>query len=114
MLDAVRRVKNKREEQPPWENDDDDAQGNPDPVTPQPSPELQAQRRELVSKVRAALAALPDNRRHAVGLYLEGMTNQEIADLMGWSEPKARNLVYRGLEDVRKSLRAEGIEYEID
>lgn len=33
---------------------------------------------------------------------------------MGWTEPKARNLIYRGLEDLRETLRAEGIEYEID
>jgi DNA-directed RNA polymerase specialized sigma24 family protein len=57
---------------------------------------------------------LPDNRRRAVGLHLEGLTSQEIADLLGWSEPKARNLVYRGLKDVREQLQAEGIDYEID
>ncbi len=113
-LDAVRRVKSKREEQPPWDNDDDDAQVNPDPVAPRPSPEREAQQRELVSKVKAALARLPDNRRRAVALHLEGMTSQEIAGLMGWTEPKARNLIYRGLEDLRETLRAEGIEYEID
>jgi len=33
---------------------------------------------------------------------------------LGWSEPKARNLLYRGLSDLRAQLRAEGIEYEID
>jgi DNA-directed RNA polymerase specialized sigma24 family protein len=57
---------------------------------------------------------LSDNRRRAVGLYLEGMASQEIATLLGWSEPKARNLLYRGLSDLRAQLRAEGIEYEID
>ena len=40
------------------------------------------------------------------------MTTDEIADLMGWSEPKARNLVYRGLKDLRKALRDAGIEYK--
>jgi hypothetical protein len=30
---------------------------------------------------------------------------------MGWSEPKARNLVYRGLKDLRGELRSAGIEY---
>jgi DNA-directed RNA polymerase specialized sigma24 family protein len=51
------------------------------------------------------MARLPDRRRTAVGLHLEGLTTQEIADLLGWSEPKARNLVYRGLNDVRQSLK---------
>jgi DNA-directed RNA polymerase specialized sigma24 family protein len=39
------------------------------------------------------------------------MTSDEIADLMGWSRPKARNLVYRGLKDLRGKLRRAGIEY---
>jgi hypothetical protein len=33
---------------------------------------------------------------------------------MNFTEPKARNLVYRGLADLRRQLQAEGIEYEID
>ncbi|MGH9199086.1 MAG: hypothetical protein ACRD1T_25575, partial [Acidimicrobiia bacterium] len=41
-------------------------------------------------------------------------TNQEIADLLGWSEPKARNLLYRGLKELRSRLRLLGIEYELD
>jgi DNA-directed RNA polymerase specialized sigma24 family protein len=40
------------------------------------------------------------------------MTSEEIGELMGWSEPKARNLAYRGLKDLRHELRAEGIEYD--
>ena len=54
-----------------------------------------------LTRVVALLRAHPD-----------GMTTQEIADILGWSEPKARNLVYRGLGELRKHLRDEGIEYE--
>ena len=32
----------------------------------------------------------------------------EIASLMGWTEPKTRNLLYRGLSDVRAELTAMG------
>lgn len=60
------------------------------------------------------MAKLPDAQRRAVGMYLQGMTSQDVADLMGWSEPKSRNLVYRGLKELRKSLREEGIDYEIE
>jgi DNA-directed RNA polymerase specialized sigma24 family protein len=96
--------------------DEGDHEGAPPALTSDPnrSPELEAGRRQLASKVRAALARLPDNRRRAVGLYLEGMDSQEIGSLLGWSEPKARNLIYRGLHDLRAQLRAEGIEHEID
>lgn len=116
ILDAVRRIKAKREEQLRLVEDEDDDQGarlspSSDPTC---SPEMEAERRQLAAKVMAALARLPDNRRRAVGLYLEGFNSREIGGLLGWSEAKARNLLYRGLQDLRATLRAEGIEYEID
>jgi len=115
-IDALRRAQARHEEQLPMlrteSPDDADAVVVPAPV--QDSPERMAESREAIRKVAAALAKLPDDRRRAVGLYLEGMSSQDIADLMGWTEPKSRNLVYRGLGELRKSLRAAGIEYEID
>jgi len=47
-----------------------------------------------------------------VTFHLQGLSIQEIADRLKWSQPKARNLIYRGLDEVRRQLRAEGIEYE--
>ena len=75
------------------------------------SPEAQAEREELLRKVEEAMARLTESRRLAVGLHLKGMTTDEIADLMEWSELKARNLVYRGLKDLRGELHGAGIEY---
>jgi RNA polymerase sigma-70 factor, ECF subfamily len=116
ILDAVRRIKAKREEQLRLAEAEEEDEGAPHALSTDSrySPELEAQRRQLVSKVRNALARLSDNRCRAVGLYLEGFSNQEIADLLGWSEAKARNLIYRGRRDLRRQLRLEGIEYEID
>jgi RNA polymerase sigma factor (sigma-70 family) len=115
-LDAVRRIKAKREEQLRLVEDEYEDEGAPLALFSDPnrSPEAEAGRKQLAGKVRMALSQLSDNRRRAVGLYLEGMASQEIATLLGWSEPKARNLLYRGLSDLRAQLRAEGIEYEID
>jgi len=115
-LDAVRRIKAKREEQLRLAEDEGEDEGVPfdPPSDPRCSPELEAGHRQLVSKVRTALARLSDNRRRAAGLYLEGFSSWEIAGLLGWSEAKARNLLYRGLHDLRTQLRMEGIDYEID
>ena len=116
-LEAIRRVKTKREEQLRLaEEAEEEERGELLHLIADSrgSPECQAQRQELVSKLKAALARLPDNRRAAVELRLQEMTSQEIAHLTGWTEPKARNLVYRGLKDLREHLRAEGVEYEID
>src|SRR5262249_2029804 len=111
-LDALRRVKVKREEQLLLAGDEDEDGAAPHafPSDPGPSPELEAERRQLVVKVQSALSRLPDNRRRAVGLYLEGFNSREIADLLGWSEAKARNLIYRGRRDLRTQLCKEGIE----
>jgi RNA polymerase sigma-70 factor (ECF subfamily) len=38
-----------------------------------------------------------------------GYDREEIADLLHWSEAKTRNLLYRGLEDLRQLLVARGI-----
>lgn len=113
-LDVIRRVKRKREEQMAASDDSEGEFIVPHALIADPvrAPDCEAERRQLVEKVRKAVARLPDNRRTAVGLHLEGLTTQEIADLLGWSEPKARNLVYRGLKDVRQYLKEAGIEYE--
>jgi RNA polymerase sigma factor (sigma-70 family) len=116
-INAIRRAKAKGEEQLRLAGDDeheDAAEVKPIILAAgaENSPETQAEREELLGKVEEAMARLPESRRLAVGLHLKGMTTDEIVDLMGWSEPKARNLVYRGLKDLRRELRDAGIEYD--
>ncbi len=111
-LRAIHRAKARREQQLRLADDDEPGGAFEMPATdPRHSPEAVAERSELIARIEQALGRLPENRRLATGLYLKGMTTVEIADLMGWSEPKARNLAYRGLNDLRQQLRAEGVEY---
>ena len=114
-IDAMRRLQARHEEQL-HEFAEENADEGEIMIAPAPvkdSPERLAESREAVGRVMSSVAKLPDEQRRAVGLYLQGMTSQDVADLMGWSEPKSRNLVYRGLKELRKSLREEGIDYEI-
>jgi RNA polymerase sigma factor (sigma-70 family) len=113
-IDAVRRVKARREEQFAADEGETESEVNRLEAGPAASPERIASRRELARKLEEALARVAEDRRRAVALYLEGMTSQEIAGLMGWSEPRARNLTYRGLHDLRDLLKREGIDCEID
>lgn len=116
-IDAIRRVKARREE--PLLAEQDDPGGS---LAPQSSlatadcdsPLRRAELAEVSEKIQAALSTLSDERQRAVGLYLQGFTSEEIAVIFGWSGPKARNLTYRGLSDLRRLLRAHGIEYEAD
>lgn len=106
-IDAVRRVRARREiSVAPAEDEDTESTTL---VAPTPSPDRVAARAELRTKVETALAPLATNRRRAVGLYLQGFTSTEIADLLGWCEAKARNLLYRGLRDLRRGLRSLGV-----
>ncbi|WP_310572352.1 RNA polymerase sigma factor [Gemmatimonas sp.] len=63
---------------------------------------------ELSHRLEAALGGIVQNRRLVVQLHLEGYERQEIAGMTGWSEAKVRNLLYRGLDDLRAALRADG------
>jgi RNA polymerase sigma-70 factor (ECF subfamily) len=63
-----------------------------------------ADRRVELRRVQEALATLPADQRRAVGMHLQGFTPGEIAEIAGWTEPKARSLVYRGLRELRRRL----------
>jgi RNA polymerase sigma factor (sigma-70 family) len=64
---------------------------------------------ELSRAVAAGVERIPASRRPVVRMYLVGYPREEIARLMGWSEAKTRNLLYRGLADLRAELTARGI-----
>ncbi len=67
---------------------------------------------ELAAQVARAIDQIPESRRPAVRMYLAGYSRDDIADLMGWTEAKTRNLLYRGLDDLRGRLAEMGIERE--
>jgi RNA polymerase sigma-70 factor (ECF subfamily) len=111
-IDAMRRVRARREHQLD-DVPEDDRVGAPvvAPLsTAARSPEQITAGRQIGQRIREALAQLAENRRRAVGLHLQGFTSTEIGRLLGWSEPKARNLTHRGLKDLRSLLRDEGLD----
>src|SRR5262245_47839319 len=67
---------------------------------------------ELGARITEAVNGLAEPRDVIVRLYLSGYGREEIAGLMGWTEPKVRNLLYRGLADLRAKLLAQGIGWE--
>ena len=74
-----------------------------------PGPALLLERHELEAAIEASVSALAPPRDVVVRLYLAGSDRVEIAELLGWSEPKVRNLLYRGLRDLRVVLAARGM-----
>jgi RNA polymerase sigma-70 factor (ECF subfamily) len=110
-IDAVRRVRARRED--PLEPPDEEG-GTGGLADARPSPERAAERGFLIGRIEEVFARFAPERRRLLRLHLQGFTTQEIADLHGWTEPKARNLVYRTLGELREQLRALGIQYEGD
>ena len=64
---------------------------------------------ELAGVVFRAVEGLLESRRVVVRLHLLGYESAEIAALLGWSGGKTRNLLSRGLADLRTRLLALGV-----
>ncbi len=64
---------------------------------------------EIIGK---AIESLMESRRRPVRLFLLNMTLDEISIYLDWSRDKTRNLLYRGLADLKRILKEQGIEYE--
>ena len=73
------------------------------------NPEQRQAGREIGRAIRACLERLVAPRRLAATLHLQGHTVPEVCRLMGWSEKRAENLVYRGLADLRQCLAGKGV-----
>jgi RNA polymerase sigma factor (sigma-70 family) len=64
----------------------------------------------LTEALHRCFSRLHMARRAVVGMHLHGAPKEEIAALLRWTEAKTRNLLYRGLDDLRGCLRAAGFE----
>ena len=71
---------------------------------PAPGAEAALEESELTRRLQRALSGLKGPRELAVRMHLAGYGLEDIASLTRWSEAKARNLVYRGLGDLRRAL----------
>jgi RNA polymerase sigma factor (sigma-70 family) len=76
-----------------------------------PGPDRELDAAELREQVERAIQAIPASRRPVVRMYLLGHSREEIARVLAWSEAKTRNLLYRGLADVRERLLAQGVRW---
>jgi RNA polymerase sigma factor (sigma-70 family) len=64
---------------------------------------------EIVGK---AVEMLIDSRRQVIKLYLLNLSIQEIASYLNWSQDKTRNLLYRGLADLKAHLKDMDVRHE--
>jgi RNA polymerase sigma factor (sigma-70 family) len=68
-------------------------------------PERRAVSAELSRRLRETTETLLEDRRRAVIAHLAGYQVREIMDAYGWTYQRARNLVARGMADLRRALQ---------
>lgn len=73
------------------------------------APDVLLEEQETAARIMAAVNELAADRRAAVKLHLAGYRREEIASMLGWSEIRTRNLVHRGIADLRTRLIALGL-----
>lgn len=67
-------------------------------------PEARLERQQVLDALDSDWVSLSEDRALAVKLHLQGFTPGEIGKLTQWTEGRARNLVYRGLAQIREKL----------
>ena len=83
----------------------DPADGDIEPVSDEPSPEVALMRREMATTLHQMLSKLSPKQRIAIMLQAqEGLSSREIAAVLKCSESTARVHIYRGLMQLKKVL----------
>jgi RNA polymerase sigma-70 factor (ECF subfamily) len=90
----------------------DDEPGEAARVSEPVGPAEELAQSELAEEIARAVDTIAPARRPVVRMHLAGYPREEIAAMLGWTEAKTRNLLYRGLADLRERLTARGIGWE--
>ncbi len=99
-LDLLRARGRRRESQEP-----EDSGPRADPVSAVPSPARLVISGQIRNRVRRALAQLSPTEQAAFILrHFEGLSNEEIATMMGTSNGATRHCVFRAVAKLRRAL----------
>lgn len=103
-VDLIRRRRHERHEVASL-----DAGGGAEEALHDPSSGHDVRSEEILQAMGRALGKLARPRAVAVRMHLAGYSREEIGGILGWSEAKTRNLIYRGLADLRARLTELGV-----
>lgn len=82
----------------------------PDSPSAAGNPHAALEAQEEAAVINQGIEQLAPDRRRAVRAHLAGFDVAEITKMYGWSYQKARNLIARGMADLRENLRMLGID----
>lgn len=87
-------------------DDDDETSGVENELTSAETPETVLAAKEIAATVNAAMEALPEELRQAVTLReIEGLSYEEIAELMNCPIGTVRSRIFRARESIAQRLR---------
>jgi RNA polymerase sigma factor (sigma-70 family) len=69
------------------------------------SEDLASRQRENSQMLEKAVNMLPARRKTVLRLHLTGMDIKQIAASLSWRENQVRHLLYRGLRDLRETMK---------
>ena len=100
-IDALRKIKSRKE------STIDDVcstlQGQVDYNAP-PRPEDEFETQCSFDNIKRTINQLNENRKASVVLHIQGYSIEEIASKFSWTEAKTRNLIYRGMSELKSKL----------
>lgn len=96
----------------PDQSDEDDYRH--ELVSTQSEPDQEVSGEEVQVKLLQAIESLPQSRRLAVKMRLQGYSVKEMCELTGWAFYKAENLSKRGMAALKDKLKQLNIDCEID
>ncbi len=114
VIDAVRRRNTRNEESLDQNQTEHEEMPMHLPESTLASPDQSLARSQQLSQLSAAMAQLPERRREPTKLLIQGFSPQEMAHMLDLSEATARNLAYRGLEELKMIIAKMNAEYGHD
>lgn len=96
----------------PDQSDEDDYRQ--ELVSSQAEPDQKVAGKETQALVLEAIESLPESRRIAVKMRLQGYSVKEMCDMTGWAFYKAENLSKRGMAALKDKLKQMNIDYEVN
>ena len=102
LVDETRRLRSKLEGPSPPEHEKSW-------FSEEPGPDRAFQSKQIGAAIYDCLQQQVDARKQAVTLYLHGYSAKESGKVLHYPEKRVRNLVFRGLSDLRRCLSGKGI-----
>lgn len=114
IIDLARKQNRHLNDVPLPEHQENEQHYQAELVSQDTEPDQKLVGKETQDKVLQAIESLPESRRIAVKMRLQGYSVAEMAELTGWSFYKAENLSKRSMAALKDKLKSMNIDYEIN